>query len=313
MAGNVYGAPIGQDFNAINFNRGFKQVVELGSGKVSDRKGSMLWGKEPDPGGDHWEEAYYTQLLGVARRAESLHDTAPTVQYKMAATVFAGWKKYHVAYSMLKEAAKDELYGITTKMVSSLGEVMEETHELTYMEPWNLGTTFVSGWQNKALFANNLGIIGDEDYVISNILDDLGGPSYQAALALDEYGANFVNQENRPSSRRLTHLFCGRTTAREWESVYSTTMNIEGNATLPAPDLGDKPMITALNRMANSRDTWACFDGWQEQMICMDRYRNQQRTIDIQDPQAVRHIVESRFLFFFRDSRLIVYIPGPAA
>lgn len=313
MAYNLFRGPIGQDFNAVNYGREFETVVQLGASKVTGPDGKMLWGSEPDRGGDHWEEAYHTQLLGNAQKAMSLHDTAPEVGYESKATVYAGFNKYHVGYSMLKEAVEDELHGISAKMVGTLGEVMEETHQMTYIEPWNLGTTFISGWQNKAMFATDLSILGDDAYVVSNIMDDLGGPSYQAALALEEYGANFVNQEGRPSSRRLTDLFCGYTTAREWGSVYSSPVNIEGNATLPAPTLADKPTITALNRMANSRDTWACFEGWREMVICVDRYRNRQRTIDIPEPEAVKHTVASRFLFFFRESRLLVKIPGPVA
>lgn len=309
----VFGVPIGQDFNAANYERAFSRVAELGANTVTDRNSSVLWGSDDGPAdGDHWEELYYTKLLGSAEKAASLHDRPPLTKYAVRGSVFAGYTKYHIAYKMLEEGVKDELHGISIQQVKSLGEVMEETHELTYIEPFNNGSSFVSGWQRKAMFSDTLGVIGDDAYVSSNIFYDLGGPSYEAIEVIDTYGANYVTQENRPSSRKVVMIATGFNTAREWAYYYDTAVNVEQGGRMPAPTNSGKPNIVALNRMANPRDTWVFYEGWQDMFRTKTKYRGAQRSWDEPSPKAVIHEIASRFLFFFRESRLVALIPGPS-
>ena len=303
--------PVGQDFNAANFERAFTAVGELGMNEVRGRVGAQLWGGGETIDGDHWEELHHTKLLGVAQRAQSLHDTPPLTGYRLQGAVYAGLVKYHIAYQMLKEAVEDELYGISLQQVRSMGEIMEETHELTYHEPYNNGLTFVSGWQRTPMFANNLRIIGDSAYQASNIIMNAGGPSYHAIALIDQYGENFVTQENRPSARRPVMLVTGSTTAREWSMYYNTTANIESaRPNAPAPTNTGVPNIVASNRMANPRDTWVFYEGWEDMFQSKQKYRGKQRSYDIASPESVVHEIASRYLFFFRDPRYVALIPG---
>ncbi len=276
--------------------------------------GPKLWTSRPNPGGDHFEELYHTELLGTATGTRNLEEKAPRAVYRLAGGIFGQYTKYHIGYEMLNEAVDDELHGISLKMVGSLGKILAETEEYVYHAPYVNGKTFKSGWEGKAMFRDDLRNVGNDGYVASNILVTAGGASYATIAEMYRYGEEFVNDESRPTPIMPVRILTGHVQARKFAELFSASSNIERtNVNVPNPMSsygGTRPEILASNRLANPLDIIVFYQGWQDDFKVIDKYRGATDTYDKKEPRAVVHLRATRTLQYFRSSRRVALIPG---
>lgn len=309
----IFGYRIGQDFSAANFHRGFSEIGRLESQEPT-YVGSKLWTSRPNPGGDHFEELIYTELLGTAQGTRNLEEHSPRVQYRLAGMVHGQYTKYHVGYEMLKEAVEDELHGLSMKMVGTLSKVLAETEEYVYHMPFVNGRTFLGGWENKAMFRTDIRSLGDRTRLDSNILSTAGGASYATIAEMYRYGEEMVNDEGRPISKLPVRILTGHVQARKLKELFAATSNIERvNVNVPNPVRaydGGTPEIIASNRLANPLDMYVFYQGYEKDFNVIDKYRQSPYTYDKDEPRAVVHIRATRTLQYFRSSRNVALIPG---
>jgi hypothetical protein len=311
-AARPFGAPIGENFDPRNYAREFEQIIELSYGSGEDRDGAMMWGNSPFlTTGLHNEVMMETRLLGQAVKAANLREQPPIARFEKADAIFAGYDKYHIGYEYYDEEIEDELYGSTIGHVQDLGSLMAETEEDTYFSPYNNGETFASGWQKKPMFAKDLGIIGWNDIVISNIIENAGGPGYTAIKLIEQYGDNFLNEEGRPSPIRPVKIVTGRARAKEW-SLYYDVANISPQYQTDAAKV--KPSyaleVHGTQRLANPNDAIIFYDGWQNDMLEQSKFRGKSEMKNEKMPDRTIHKISGRWRFFFLHSRRVVLLRG---
>lgn len=253
----------------------------------------------------------------------------PLVDFAISNPVVFRHDEYRYQYVYTKVAADDDQYGKVRGVVSGMGEGMAYTMEQVAANVLNLGeTTAFTGWDGKALFANNHNLIGNT-LTYSN-LAAAGGPTYATLHVINAYFRRLLNDQGfwtpveieslqvSPELAPLWRQLLGASSAYDrlaWTTGsgigvgYSSTTNGLDGVQNAARSLGLTPEKVVENHYLTSvEDTIVVGRGKHGYMLMREAPNTD--TYNIDDPKAIAHRIQGRWSVGFTDARRYLLIPG---
>lgn len=300
-----------QSFNATLVRRGLGEIVKNGFEDIVSYHTEFL---NVDSGDGQYVEKAFHSDLGPARRigdpsSQGIRDELPRLQGEISPVVRKYYNRWGGAYEFYDDEADDDMYGVIRAIGTSLGKSMRYAMEVSAHDLLNNGesASFPQGWQNKALFASDHGLLNSST-TVGNILAPTG-PSFAGLANAIAYGESFVDDQGMPTPLRPVLFVTGMRNQYLWQQV------------MQSPTQPGQPNSAVINPYSSIRvlgsqylefpgNTYVFYEGYDRHMYMTMRQPMRNQTWDLKDPNRTVSGVDARWVVYTTNNLRVALIPG---
>lgn len=300
-----------QPFNATLVRRGLGEIVKNGFEDIVTYHTEFLNIDSSD--GQYIEKAFHSDL-GPAQRigdpsSQGLRDELPRLQGEISPVVRKYFSRFGSSYEFYDDEADDDMYGVIRAIGTSLGKSMRYAMEVSAHDLLNNGesASFPQGWQNKALFATDHGLLNSSTTVSNKLA--AGGPSFASLANLIAYGESFVDDQGMPTPLRPVLILTGLRNQYLWNQVMqSPTQMGQPNSAVINPYSSIR--VIGSQYLETPGNSYVFYEGYERHMYMTVRQPMRNQTWDLKDPNRTVSGVDARWVVYTTNNLRVALIPG---
>lgn len=300
-----------QPFSATLVRRGLGEIVKNGFEDIVTYHTEFLTVDSSD--GQYIEKAFRSDL-GPAQRlgdpsSQGLRDELPRLNGEISPVVRKYFSRWGASYEFYDDEADDDMYGVIRGIGTSLGKSMRYSMEVSAHDLLNNGesSSFPQGWQGKALFATDHGLLNSTT-TVSNVLAS-GGPSFASLANLIAYGESFVDDQGMPTPLRPVLILTGMRNQYLWNQVMQSPTQIgQPNSSVINPYSSIR--VIGSQYLETPGNSYVFYEGYDRHMFMTVRTPMRNQTWDLKDPNRTVTGVDARWVVYTTNNIRVALIPG---